>query len=157
GGAMSYPRHYNAAADMVDRNVAEGRGAKVVFSDPSEQLTYGELQGRCNRLANVLAACQLPRESRVALLLLDTVDFPVVFGGAIKAGIVPVCLNTLLTGEQSAYILDDCRAKALFVSSPLLAVVQPHLGRLPFLKHIFVSGGEPPPFALSLRQELSLQ
>jgi len=154
---MGYPRQYNAAADLVDRNVAEGRGEKVVFRDPSESLTYGELQARCNRFANLLAAYQLPRESRIALLLFDTVDFPVAFWGAIKAGIVPVCLNTLLTGEQYAYILADCRAKALFVSSALLAAVQPHLGRLPFLTHIFVSGGEPPPFALSLRQELSLR
>src|SRR5262249_54435018 len=63
----------------------------------------------------------------------------------------------LLTGEQYAYILGDCRAKALFVSAALLPVVQPHLGQLGFLKHIFVSGGEPPPFALALHQELALQ
>jgi 4-hydroxybenzoate-CoA ligase len=69
---------------------------------------------------------------------------------------VPVCLNTLLTGEQYAYILGDCRAKALIVSAALLPVVQPHLGQLGCLRHIFVSGGEPPPFALSLSRELSL-
>jgi 4-hydroxybenzoate-CoA ligase len=154
---MAYPRIYNAAVDMVDRNVAEGRAGKVVFSDPKETLTYGELQANCNRLANLLSAYQLPRESRVALLLHDTVDFPVVFWGAIKAGVVPVCLNTLLPGEQYAYLLGDCRAKALFVSAQLLPALQAHLGELPFLKHIFVSGGEPPAFALSLRHELGLQ
>jgi 4-hydroxybenzoate-CoA ligase len=154
---MTYPRIYNAAADMVDRNVAEGRADKVVFSDPNETLTYGELQAGCNRLANLLSAYQLPRESRVALLLHDTIDFPVVFWGAIKAGVVPVCLNTLLTGEQSSYVLGDCRAKALFVSAALLPAVQSRLGELPFLKHIFVSGGEPQSFALSLRHELALQ
>ena len=84
-------------------------------------------------------------------------DFPVAFWGAVKAGVVPVCLNTLLTAEQYAYILGDSRAKALFVSAPLLPVVQPILGQLPFLKHIFVAGGEPPPFALSLRGELQFQ
>ena len=93
----------------------------------------------------------------VALLLLDTVDFPVAFWGAIKAGVVPVCLNTLLTAEQYAYILGDSRAKALFVSAPLLQVVQPILGQLPFLKHVFVAGGEPPGFALSLRAEMGFQ
>src|SRR5262249_52908501 len=79
------------------------------------------------------------------------------FWGAIKAGVVPVALNTLLTTEQYAYILADSRAKALFVSAPLLPVVQPILGQLPFLKHIFVSGGEPPRFALSFRDELQAQ
>src|SRR5262249_20548413 len=106
---------------------------------------------------NLLSTYQLAREARVGLLLLDTVDFPVVFWGAIKAGVVPVCLNTLLTSEQYAYILSDSRAKVLFVSAPLLPLVQPMLGRLDFLKHIFVSGGEPPAFALSLRGELGFQ
>ncbi len=154
---MSYPRIYNAAVDMVDRNVAQGRASKPVFIDANETLTYGELQARCNRMANLLATYAIPREARVALLLLDTVDFPVAFWGAIKAGVIPVALNTLLTTEQYAYMLGDSRAKALFVSAPLLPVVQPILGQLPFLKHIFVSGGEAPPFALSLRGELQHQ
>src|SRR6185295_7739699 len=71
--------------------------------------------------------------------------------------VVPVCLNTLLTTEQYAYILGDSRARALVISAPLLPVVQPILGQLPFLKHIFVAGGEAAPFALSLRGELQFQ
>ena len=136
---MDYPRIYNAAADMVDRNVAQGRGSKTAFIDPSEQLTYGELKARTERMANLVTTYGIPREARVAMLMLDTVDFPVVFWGAIKAGVVPVCLNTLLNVEQYAYILADSRAQALFVSAPCLQVVQPILGQLPFLKHVFVS------------------
>ena len=154
---MAYPRIYNAAADMVDRHAAMGRAAKAAFIDPAETLSYGELQARTSRMANLLATYGIPRESRVALLMLDTVDFPVAFWGAIKAGVVPVCLNTLLTSEQYAYILGDSRAKALFVSPQLLPVVQPVLGQLPFLRHVFVAGGEPPAFALSFRGELGFQ
>ena len=154
---MEYPRIYNAATDMVDRNVAHGRAAKTAFIDPSDTLTYGELAARTSRMANLLATYGVPRESRVALLMLDTVDFPVAFWGAIKAGVVPVCLNTLLTTEQYAYILGDSRARALFISAAILPVVQPIVGQLPFLKHVFVSGGEPPAFALSYRGELGFQ
>jgi 4-hydroxybenzoate-CoA ligase len=154
---MSYPRIYNAATDMVDRNLTHGRGAKPAFIDPSETLTYGELAARANRMGSLLATYGIARESRVALLLLDTVDFPPAFWGAIKAGVVPVCLNTLLTPEQYAYILGDSRAKALIVSAQLLPVVQPILGQLPFLKHIFVAGGEAPAFALPFRGELGHQ
>jgi len=154
---MAYPRIYNAAADMIDRHTAVGRGAKAAFIDPNETLSYGELRARTGCMANLLATYGIPRESRVALLLLDTVDFPVAFWGAVKAGVVPVCLNTLLTTEQYAYILADCRARALFVSPELLPVVQPVLGQLPFLRHVFVAGGEPPAFALSLRGEMGFQ
>ena len=54
------------------------------------------------------------------LVLLDTVDFPAAFLGAIKAGIVPVPLNTLLTPDDYAYMLRDSRARALVVSAALL-------------------------------------
>src|ERR1043166_8979315 len=118
------PSPYNAAVDMVDRNVAQGRSRKVAFIDPARKLTYGDLAEACARVAPMLARLALQREDRVAMMALDTVDFPVLFWGAIRAGIVPVPLNTLLTAEQYRYILGDSRAKVLFVSAPLLAVAQ---------------------------------
>jgi 4-hydroxybenzoate-CoA ligase len=154
---MAFPRIYNAAADMIDRHVAVGRAAKAAFIDPDETLSYGELRARTGRMANLLATYGVLRESRVALIMLDTVDFPVAFWGAIKAGVVPVCLNTLLTTEQYAYILGDSRARALFISPQVLPVLQPVLGQLPFLRHVFVAGGDPPAFALSFRGELGFQ
>ncbi len=154
---MSYPRIYNAATDMVDAHLAAGRGGKAAFVDPAETLTYAALAERTNRVANLLKTYGIAREARVALLLLDTVDYPPVFWGAVKAGVVPVALNTLLTVEQYRYILEDSRAQAVFVSAPLLDAIKPVLGQLPFLKHVFVSGGEAPSYALGLRDELSHQ
>jgi 4-hydroxybenzoate-CoA ligase len=154
---MRYPSRYNAAVAMVDRHVAEGRGEKTAFIDPVHSLTYGELMAQSNRFANAVKGLGIPREARVALLLLDTVDFPVAFWGAIKAGVVPVPLNTLLTAEQYGYILEDSRARVLVVSAPLLATVQPILGRLPSLTHVIVAGGDPPAFAFSLDKELAGQ
>ncbi|MFZ4806651.1 MAG: benzoate-CoA ligase family protein [Hyphomicrobiaceae bacterium] len=154
---MRYPSQYNAAFDMVDRHVVEGRGDKTAFIDPARTLTYAELAAESGRMASLLTSFGIMRESRVALLLLDTVDFPIAFWGAIKAGVVPVALNTLLNSEQYGYILDDSRARALIVSAPLLAVVQPILGQLPSLTHVIVSGGEAPAFGFSLAKELADQ
>ncbi len=154
---MSYPRIYNAATDMVDLHLTQGRGAKAAFIDATETLSYDELAERTNRVANLMETYGIGREQRVALLLLDTVDYPPAFWGAIKAGVVPVALNTLLTGEQYKYILEDSRARAVIVSAPLLEAIRPILGQLPFLKHVFVAGGQVPPFALNFRDELSHQ
>ena len=54
------------------------------------------------------------------MLMLDTVDFPVVFWGALRAGVVPVPINTLLTAGLVGYILADSRAEAIVISAPLL-------------------------------------
>jgi 4-hydroxybenzoate-CoA ligase len=147
----------NAASVMIDIHAAEGRNAKAAFIDHAETLTYAALAEHCNRMANLIETYGVPREARIALLLLDTVDYPVAFWGAIKAGRVPVALNTLLNTEQYAYMLSDSRAQALVVSAALLPVVQPILGKLPFLKYVFVSGGDAPAYALSFRSELDQQ
>jgi len=62
--------------------------------------------------------------------------------GAIRAGIVPVPLNTLLTADQYAYILADCRARVLFVSEALYPVIKDVVGRMPDLEHVVVSGAK---------------
>src|SRR5215468_6196233 len=84
---VSLPRDYNAAVDFVDRHVAQGRGDRVVFSDDRGRMSYGELASRVARAGNALRALGVEPEQRVALVMLDTVDFPALFWGAIKAGI----------------------------------------------------------------------
>jgi 4-hydroxybenzoate-CoA ligase len=131
---------YNAVSFLLDRNVDEGRGNKLAYTDTLSELTYGELQQQTCRLANLLRRLGVRREERVAMIMLDTIDFPVVFLGAIRAGIVPVPLNTLLTTEQYAYVLADCRARVLFVSEALYPVVKDIVGRMPDLECVIVSG-----------------
>src|ERR1700757_2275800 len=133
---------YNAVSFLLDRNVHEGRGDKLAYTDTVSELTYGELQQQSRRLANLLRRLGVRREERVAMIMLDTVDFPIVFLGAIRAGIVPVPLNTLLTSEQYAYVLADCRARVLFISEALLPVVKDMVGRLSDLEHVVVSGND---------------
>ncbi len=133
-------RPYNAVSDFVDANVARGLGPKVAFIDPDRSLTYGELQARSVRFANALRALDLRREERVALLLHDTVDYPVAFWGAIRAGNVPIPLNTFLNVSQYAYILADSRASALVAAAPLAQAIWPIIGRLPYLRSIVLVG-----------------
>jgi 4-hydroxybenzoate-CoA ligase len=131
---------YNAVTYLLDRNIDEGRADKLAYTDTVSELTYGELQRRSCRVANLLRRLGVRREERVAMIMLDTVDFPAVFLGSIRAGIVPVPLNTLLTSDQYAYVLADCRARVLFISEALLPVVKDMLGRMDDLEHVVVSG-----------------
>jgi 4-hydroxybenzoate-CoA ligase len=131
---------YNAVTYLLDRNIDAGRGNKLAYTDTVSELSYGELQTQSRKLANLLKRLGVRREERAAMLVLDSVEFPVVFLGAVRAGVVPVPLNTLLTAEQYAYVLADSRARVLFISEALLPVVKDVLGRMPDLVHVVVIG-----------------
>jgi 4-hydroxybenzoate-CoA ligase len=133
-------RPYNAAAEFVDANVARGLGSKVAFTDGKRSLTYSQLQDASVRFAHGLESLGLRQETRIALLMLDTVDYPVAFWGSLRAGVVCIPLNTLLTTEQYLYILDDSRAEAIFVSAPLAKTIVPILDKLSRLRLIVLCG-----------------
>ncbi|HME25436.1 MAG TPA: benzoate-CoA ligase family protein [Acetobacteraceae bacterium] len=138
----------NAVDYFVDRHVSEGHGEAIAFHDPSRNLSYRALATATQRFAGALRAAGVARERRVALLLLDTVDFPIAFWGAIRAGIVPVPINTLLTHETVGYILADSRSDALVISAPLVAPLLPVLHSVAELRRIIVAqpdGGAPAP------------
>ena len=137
---VKVPRDYNAAYDLIERNLAAGRAARIAYIDDTGQTTFGQLAERVNRFGSGLRALGLEMEHRVLLALTDTVDFPTAFLGAIKAGIVPIAVNTLLTPKDYEYMLADSRAKALIVSESLLPQFAGAIGKLPFLTHVIVSG-----------------
>lgn len=132
---------YNAAADLIERNLA-ARPEKIAYIDDQGSYTFADLAERVNRAANALTALGLPMEARVMVALLDTIDFPAVFLGAIKAGLVPIAVNTLLTASDFDFMLRDSRAQALILSAPLLPVFQTILGGQPFVKQVVVSGAD---------------
>ena len=134
-------KRYNAVADFVDAPVARGLGEKAAFIDADRSLTYGELQARSCRFAAALKSLGLRPEERIALLLYDTLDFPIAFWGSVRAGIVVLPLNTLLTADQYAYILSDSRASAIVVVAPLAKTLHPILDRLPRLRTIILVNG----------------
>ena len=135
---METDRIHNAAAGLIDDNLRAGRGDKTAFIDPQRTLSYRELDEASRQMANLLRTHGFEREDRVALLAHDTVDWPVMFLGAIRAGVVPIALNTLLPAAQYAYMLSDSRAQALFVAGALLPGVEPLFNELPDLRKVFV-------------------
>jgi 4-hydroxybenzoate-CoA ligase len=113
----------NAVDWFVDRHVREGNGARLAFRDPWRSLTYGELAAATARFAGALLQAGVGREQRVVLLLQDTIDFPIAFWGTMRAGAVPVPINTLLTAETVGYILADCRTAAVVMSAGLVGTL----------------------------------
>jgi benzoate-CoA ligase len=118
---MSLPARFNFAEHLFALN--RGRAERVAYVDDRGPLTYGQLEQRARRLAGALRAAGLRREERVLLLMHDTHDWPVSFLGCLYAGVVPVAVNTLLTREDYAYMLEHSRAQAALVSGALLPML----------------------------------
>jgi len=137
---FSERRPYNAATDFIDAHIKRGRADKIAFIDPDRSLTYGDLQARSYRFANALRKLGIEQEDRVAILLHDTIDYPVAFWGTIRSGSIAIPLNTFLNSPQYAYILADCRAPAIIVAAPLAQTLWPLLERLPHLKVVILAG-----------------
>ena len=122
---VDLPRDYNAAYDLLQRHVVEGRGDRVAVIDDDGSHTYRAVAERALRAAGALQALGVAPEQRVALCMVDSVDFVATFLGAIALGAVPVPLNTLLTADDYAYLVRDMRAAALIASDALLGKLGP--------------------------------
>jgi benzoate-CoA ligase len=109
---------FNIAHHWLQANAQ--RHTKTAFIDDQASLSYGELDRRVRQLASGLKALGIRREERVLLLMHDVCDWPVCFLAAIYAGLVPVAVNTLMTADDYAYMLEHSRAQSAMVSGALL-------------------------------------
>ena len=143
---------FNVAVPFIDRHLAEGRGAKVAIRSADADVTYAELAERVNRCGNALLGLDVRRGERVLMVVKDCPEFFYLFWGAIKAGIIPVPLNTMLRADDYRYIIEDSQCAALVWSPEYEGEVKAGLAaakRRPAVA-LPVEGGE-----RALRSELS--
>ncbi len=155
---MSKHQNENAACYFVDRHVDSTVADKLAFIEADGQqrsITYSALAQESGKLAELFEKNGIKKGDRIALLVLDTIEFPIVFWGGIKAGVIPVAINTLLATDVYKTILNDCEAKALFVSAALLPVVEPLIQNHSSIRKVFIVDGDAGEY-LSFSSELSV-
>ena len=149
----------NASVYFVDRHAAGAMRDKPAFIEAAgaeRSLTYGDLATQSGRMAALYTRHGIQREDRAAMLVLDQIEFPIIFWGSLKCGVVPVAINTLLAPPVYASILADSRARVLFVSAELFPLVADLIPANPHLEAVFVIGGETPEGCLDFGAELAL-
>nr|WP_233272825.1 benzoate-CoA ligase family protein [Paraburkholderia acidisoli] len=115
------PAQFNFATHLFALNTA--RAAKIAYIDDNGALSYAELETRARRFASALRALGVHAEERILLVMLDTVELPIAFLGALHAGVVPVVVNTLLTSADYVYMLTHSRARVVIASGAVLPTV----------------------------------
>ncbi len=103
-----YPPVHTLLEDSSDRDPS---AVALVHGD--ERLSYGELESRANRLANLLRTRGIERGDRVALLAENGSDYVVAYFGILKAGACCVALNDRNNAHTNAKLLADAGAVGL--------------------------------------------
>jgi benzoate-CoA ligase len=137
---IQLPEVFNAAGELVDRHVIEGRAERIALRCDGGSLTYGQMVEMVNRVGNALRGLGVEMENRVVLLLYDSPEFAASFFGAMKIGAVPVPISTLMRAQDYEYFLNDSRAKVLIAHRPLWDEVAKVRGRLKYLQHVIIVG-----------------
>jgi len=136
----------NATTDLLDANLAAGRGDRpaVIDAATGRTLTYDGVARAAAQTGHALRRLGVRAEERVMLLLPDCPEFVFGFLGAIRIGAVAVPVNTLLTPGEYEYLLNDSRARVLIVHERFLDKIEAVRDSLRYLEHILVVGeGQP--------------
>jgi benzoate-CoA ligase family protein len=140
---FSVPVRYNASAILFD-NLEAGRGARTAVLSGDVRLTYAGLCALASQAGHALIAAGVSRSDRVVMLLDDTPVYPAAFFGAVRAGFVPVLLNTLSPADLVRYYIEDSSAGIVIAEANLLPVLAEALEEGAKVKLVVVANGDVP-------------
>ncbi len=153
---MGKANPYNAAEELVSKNITNGLAGKVAYIDDVGTHTYFDLEKKVKKTASAIKDVGLQREQRMLLCMLDSFELPVTFLGCIYAGIVPILTNTLLTKDDYAYMLKDSRARIAIVDRSLLDKFKSLVDEIPTLERIIICGENEELSEIIVRQESAI-
>ena len=129
-GGLELPERYNVGADLLDRNLKAGRGAKVAIASAAKDVTYEDLFELACGAANELRDLGVRREERVLIAGYDSPGWVATFLGAIRLGAVPVPVNPLLQrSEDYDHYIDDSLARVVVVDADTEEKLTPAVAR----------------------------
>ena len=108
---LQYPEELNAAVELLDRNVAEGRGERPAIFYKDEVLTYNDLLGRVNRMGNALVKLGIEKGDRVMMRFPNTPTAVGVWLACLKIGGVAVMIMPMLRSREISYRANDAGCK----------------------------------------------
>ena len=134
------PYQFNVASYFVDRNVAEGRGARTALIADGCRISYNELATTVNRIGNVLHELGVRRGQRVLLACGDGLEFVATWYAVQKIGAVTAEVYTYLQPKDYAYYLEYTEAEVVVVDPTTLANVRTAATEARHLRHLLVTG-----------------
>jgi benzoate-CoA ligase family protein len=117
---FTIPQQYNASRILFD-NLSHGRGDRLALTGPAGTRSYAELCAEASRWGHGLQSLGLKRGDRVLMFLDDTPAYPAAFFGAVRAGLVPLLINTLTLPDLLQFYLSDSGANVAVTDAEFCA------------------------------------
>lgn len=140
---FTIPERYNAS-DILFANLINGRRENIAIYADTGALTYRELCATASQCGHALKAEALEPQSRIVMVLDDTPVYPAAIFGAIRAGYVPVLINTLSTEDLIGYYIGDASAEIAVIDANLCHLITAETIRDTKLRRIIVANGPVP-------------
>lgn len=128
----------------VARLQAAERGDSVAFVFEGRTTSFADFNDHANQVANGLAAAGVRPGARVSYLGKNSDHYFEVLFGAAKAGVVMAPVNWRLAPAEIVYIVNDCRAEALFVGAEFVDLARKLVRELPTIRLIVAMEGNAP-------------
>jgi benzoate-CoA ligase family protein len=106
---FAIPERYNASRILFD-NLANGRGERLALTGPAGTRSYAQLCAEASQWGHGIRSLGLARGDRILMFMDDTPAYPAAFFGAVRAGFVPLLINTLTPPELLQFYLSDSNA-----------------------------------------------
>ncbi len=129
---------------------AAERSDAVALIHPAGEVNWKTMHEAVRRLAHGLQKLGLNRGDRIAVMLPNVPQFPIVFYAALRLGVVVVPINTMSKGRETAWQIEDSEAKLLVVLQGQWSELQRHVSLIGSLKHVVVLGETTPSGTLNL-------
>jgi benzoate-CoA ligase family protein len=113
---FTIPERYNASRILFD-NLSSGRGERLALIGPAGMRSYAELCAEASRWGHGFQSLGLQRGDRILMFLDDTPAYPAAFFGAVRAGFVPLLINTLTPPDLLQFYLSDSSASVAVVDA----------------------------------------
>jgi long-chain acyl-CoA synthetase len=115
--------------------------AAFIMAQSGETVTYAELESRTNRLAHFLRSRGLKRLDHYSIFMENNARYIECCGAGERAGLYFTCINSFLTPDELAYIVNNSESRVLIFSEATRAVAIEALRQCPKIELSLVVGG----------------
>ena len=138
---LQYPNELNAAVELLDRNIREGRGARPAVFYKEEVLTYDDLLARVNKMGNALRSLGVKKGDRVMMRFPNNSTAIAVWLATLKIGGVAVMIMPMLRAREISYRANDAECSIVLCDVNSIEEVARAQAQMPTVEHILVTDG----------------